>query len=169
MSKIAGAFAPSAETILPALQAGAGALKGGEPVSTGIGAGLAQPIKTMEQKAESGLAEKLKLTPEKYAKGEVSYGRPPLPLTELEKLNIPGYTPSYSVGKGGASVRLAPTKVAKPSATKPGLKMTEAAAKQRVTMALGSNPDLQTAVMDEAAKNGWVSAFNKLKAKGYLQ
>lgn len=50
-----------------------------------------------------------------------------------------------------------------------GPKLTEAAAKARVAMALTQNPDITKAVMDDAAKNGWVSAFKKLKAKGYLQ
>jgi hypothetical protein len=129
-------------------------------------AGIEKGLPYLERAETAKRAKEMGLVPSELAKGEVTYKKPGLTLADLQGISIPGLTPTYTIGKTGASVRLAPKTVARSGTTLTG--MTEAQAKQRVSLLLSKSPSLYGAVTDDAAKNGWLSAFNKLKAKGYI-
>jgi uncharacterized membrane protein len=110
-------------------------------ISAGLEKGLPYLEKKMATEEEAKKAKAGGLEPFEITKGQVTYRRPTVPK---------------------------PTKPVVPKKPTTVKGMTESQAKQRVSLFLSKSPSLYGVVTDDAAKNGWLSAFNKLKAKGYI-
>lgn len=97
---------PSSSTILSAIQGGTKAMEakdmGGATIE-GLKAGT-----------EPTVMQGLGLSPNSGKKGEIDYSRPGLSLEDLQRINLPGMTPNYNVGRGGATATFKPTVTPKP-------------------------------------------------------
>jgi hypothetical protein len=99
---------PTASTIMAALE---GVTKGAEaktPEEAGL-AGFKAGVAPSMDKFELDKMKDFGLIPSTAKRGEINYGKPGLTLADVQGLSIPsGLQPTYTLGKSGASVKLAP-------------------------------------------------------------
>ena len=163
---IGAGLAPSAANITSALKGGIDASNDKTPeeaIISGIKTGAQPTI----QAGETAAMGKMGLSPATAKVGNVNY---------KAGLNAPapkGYLLDPATGRLFRDPSVPQAREFKPpnsptSKSKAG--MTEPAAKNRVTLFLSSpaGSKLMSIVQDDAQKNGWLSAYNKLKAKGYV-
>lgn len=106
-STIAGAFTPTTENVSSGLGAMIAALKGGEPVASGLESGITGPMETLKQRKTAEMASKLGLPAKSMTKGEVSYERLDpyaAALKEAQLKNIASLIKTRGVGKGPVSL-----------------------------------------------------------------
>ena len=163
---IGAGLAPNAGNVMSAVKGGLDAASAKTPeeaIIQGVKVGAQPTI----QAGETAAMGKMGMTPATAKVGDVNY---------KAGLNVPapkGYLRDPATGRLFRDPSVPQAREFKPptsTSAKSKGGMTEPAAKNRVQLFLASagGSKYMSAVQDDASKNGWLSAYNKLKAKGIV-